>query len=92
MKDTIEKLYDHKEALLFCGGIAAAIIGKKVLESEKVKNTAVDTMAKAMVIQKDAEESFQNMKDSAEDICHEAEEKNKKEIYIEDKDEKKSKK
>ncbi|MCC7553064.1 MAG: DUF1490 family protein [Methanobacteriaceae archaeon] len=81
----IEDIDIHKGALLFAGGIAAAIIAKKALESKTVKDAAVDIMAKAMVCQKEAEETFQNMKEDAEDICQEAEEKNKKSIYVEEK-------
>ncbi|MDL2271389.1 DUF6110 family protein, partial [Methanobrevibacter sp. OttesenSCG-928-I08] len=80
--------YEHKNALLFVGGVAAAIIGKKVLESDVVKKSTVNAMAQVMTIQKDAEETFQNMKEDAEDICHDAEELNKKEIYVEDKSKK----
>ncbi|MDL2246905.1 DUF6110 family protein [Methanobrevibacter sp. OttesenSCG-928-K11] len=84
----IDQIYEHKNALLFVGGVAAAIIGKKVLESDVVKKSTVNAMAQVMTIQKDAEETFQNMKEDAEDICHDAEELNKKEIYVEDKSKK----
>lgn len=84
MVKKLNQLYEHKNILLFAGGIAAAIIGKKLLESKTVKEGAINTMASLMTVQKEAEETFQNIKEDAEDICHDAEEKNKKEIYVED--------
>ena len=36
-KEIMDKMIEHKHALLFVGGIATAIVGKKVLESQKTK-------------------------------------------------------
>ena len=70
-EEIIDKCVEHKHALLFAAGIATAIVGKKVLESQTVK---------------DAEECFQDMKENAEDIVVDAHAEDKKEIYVEAKD------
>ena len=69
--EIFNKCYEHKHALIFAAGIATAIIGKKVLESQTVK---------------DAEECFQDIKENAEDIVVDANKETKKEIYVESKD------
>ncbi|MDO5823399.1 DUF6110 family protein [Methanobrevibacter sp.] len=76
---------EHKHALLFAGGIATAIVGKKVIESKTVKDAATKGMATIMSVKKDAEECFQDMKENAEDIVVDAHEEDKKEIYVESK-------
>ncbi len=85
--EILNKCYEHKHALIFAAGIATAIIGKKVLESKAVKDAATQGMASVMSVRKDAEECFQDMKENAEDIVFEANEENKKEIYVESKEE-----
>lgn len=83
-RDIIEKCVEHKHVLLFAAGIATAIVGKKVLESKTVKDAATQGMASVMSIRKDAEETFQDMRENAEEIVIDAHEVNKKEIYVED--------
>lgn len=83
MEKHLKKLIEHKHALIFVGGVATALVGKKVLESDKTKECCTQTMAKVLAMKKDAEESFQDMKDNAEDIVVDASEDKKKEIYIE---------
>ena len=85
--DNIEKILRHKHALLFAGGIATAIVGKKLLESETVKETCTKGMATVLAAKKDAEECFQDMREDAEDMVVDANAEVKKEIYIEDDDE-----
>lgn len=82
----VDKCMEHKHALIFAAGIATAIIGKKVLESETVKEAATQGMASVMAVRKDAEECFQDMKENAEEIVIDANEEEKKEIYVEAKD------
>lgn len=76
-----EKCYEHKHVLIFAAGIATAIVGKKILESKTVKNAATHGMANVMAVKKDAEETFQDMRENAEEIVIEANKDNKKEIY-----------
>ena len=78
-----DKCYEHKHALLFAAGIATAVVGKKILESKTVKDAATRGMATVMTVKKDAEESFQDMRENAEEIVIDAHEENKKEIYVE---------
>ena len=84
--EIFNKCYEHKHALIFAAGVATAIVGKKVLESQTVKNAATKGMASVMSVRKDAEECFQDIKENAEDIVVDAKKKNKKEIYVESKD------
>ena len=72
MEEYIDKVMEHKHALIFVGGIAAAIAGKKILES------------KAVAAKKDAEECYQDMVQNAEDIVVDANKDDKKAIYVED--------
>ena len=83
-KEYVEKVMKHKHALIFVGGIATAIVGKKILESKTVKDACTQGMATVMVAKKDAEECFQDMKDNAEDIVVDANSEVKKEIYVEE--------
>jgi hypothetical protein len=85
-KEFLNKCMEHKHALIFAAGIATAIVGKKVLESRTVKNAATRGMANVMAAKRDAEETFQDMKENAEEIMLDAHEEDKKEIYVEAKE------
>ena len=50
--DYIESVLRHKHALIFAGGIATAIIGKKILESEIVKDACTKGMASVLSAKK----------------------------------------
>ena len=84
--DIINKCTEHKHALIFAAGIATAIVGKKILESDAVKDAATKGMASVMYARKDAEECFQDMRENAEDIVVDAHQDDKKEIYVEAKE------
>ena len=84
--EIFNKCYEHKHALIFAAGVATAIVGKKVLESQTVKDAATKGMASVMSVRKDAEECFQDMKENAEDIVVDAHKETKKEISVESKD------
>ena len=58
--------------LCFVGGAAAAVVGYKVLKSQKARQLCVAGMAKGMKLQQDAQVALQNMKEDAQDLCHEA--------------------
>lgn len=85
-EDFLDKCAEHKHALIFAAGIATAIVGKKVLESKTVKDAATQGVAGVMSIRKDAEETFQDIRENAEEIVIDAHEEDKKEIYVEAKD------
>ena len=85
-EEFFDKCYEHKHALLFAAGIATAVVGKKVLESKVVKEAATQGMASVMAVRKDAEETFQDMRENAEEIVIDAHEEDKKEIYVEAKE------
>ncbi len=71
-RDLVNKMIEHKHALLFVGGIATAIVGKKILESQTTKDYAAKGMAKVLTCKSDLEESIQDIKDNAEDIHSDA--------------------
>jgi len=60
------------KVLCFVGGVAAAVIGTKVVNSEKARNLCVKTLARGMMIQDCAKEHFQNIKEDAMDIYEDA--------------------
>ena len=76
---------EHKHALLFAGGIATAVIGYKVLTSKTTKDLATKGMAGVISAKKDVEETFQDMKENAEDIVYDASAQ-KHEIFVEKKE------
>ena len=45
MLEHFDRVLKHKHALIFAGGIATAVIGKKVLESDAVKDACTKGMA-----------------------------------------------
>jgi methylmalonyl-CoA mutase cobalamin-binding subunit len=67
-RDLVDKMIEHKHALLFVGGVATAIVGKKILESQTTKDYVAKGMAKVLTCKSDLEESIQDIKDNAEDI------------------------
>ena len=69
------KYLKSAKVICFLSGIAAALIGVKMVKSKTVRKACVATMAKGMKLQKDAQEAFQNMKEEAEDMCFEAQKK-----------------
>ena len=83
-KKYIDPIMKHKHALIFAGGIATALIGKKILESDAVKDSCTKGMAAVLSAKKDAEECFQDLRDNAEDIVVDANAEVKKEIYVEE--------
>lgn len=85
-KKVLDKCVEHKHALIFAAGIATAIAGKKILESQTFKDAATKGVASVMSVRKDAEECFQDIKENAEDIVEDAHKQDKKEIYVEAKE------
>ena len=81
MKENLNKVIKHKKLLLFAGGAITAIAAKKILESDETKKFCVKTLAKVMELQDQAEETFQDVKDNAEDVRHEAKLKAKNEVF-----------
>ena len=57
---------------VFLGGIAAALVGGKILTSKKTREVTVNAVAQAMKLHKDAQATFANIKEEAEDICFDA--------------------
>ncbi|AGN16453.1 MAG: hypothetical protein MR750_02285 [Methanobrevibacter boviskoreani] len=87
MSDYWDEICEHREALIFLGGIATAYIGKKILESQQVKKACTQGMASVMAVKRDAEECYQDMKENAEDIVVDSSKAEKKQIYADSKKE-----
>ena len=68
MQEWKDKIFEHKHALIFVGGVAAALVGKKILESQTTKDYAARCMATVLNCKSELEESIQDIKDNAEDI------------------------
>lgn len=81
-EDIHEKIFEHKHALLFVGGIATAIVGKKVLQSKATKDYAAKSMAKVLTCKSELEESIQDIKDNAEDIHTDAQAAKKEAVVV----------
>ena len=81
-EDFIGKIYEHKHALIFVGGIAAAVVGKKILESQTTKDYAAKGMAKVLTCKSEIEESIQDIKDNAEDIHTDAKAAKKEAVCV----------
>lgn len=75
LKMKLTDIIKNEKLLCFAGGVLAATYGVKALKSEKARKTAVNGLAKCMKLQKDAQATFQNMRDEAEDICYDAKQK-----------------
>ena len=71
MREYYDKCMEHKHALIFLGGIATAVVGKKILEAETTKNACTNAMAKVLAV-----------KDNAEDIALDAKEAKKEKILV----------
>ena len=67
------KCLKNEKLIYFIGGVVSATIGVKALKSDKARSICVRGLAKGMKLQKDAQETFQNMKEDASDICFDAE-------------------
>ena len=69
--------YMHNKGLWgFVGGMIAAAIGAKVVKSPVARKLAVQGLSKAMLIQQKAMEQLANIREEAQDLCHEAAAKN----------------
>ncbi len=66
--------------LCFFGGLAAAMAGAKLVKSGAVRKAAVSGLARAMRLQKEAQEALANLREDACDLCCEAERKSKEKV------------
>lgn len=90
-KKIVDHAIEHKYALVFAGGVAAALIGKKVLESKAVKEATTNCVAGALAVKQEAEDRLEEIKADAEaQICEDEEET--VEIEVEEEEEEKPKK
>lgn len=68
----IPECLKNEKVLCFIGGAAAAFVGAKIVKSDKTRKACVSGLAKCIKIQKDAQATFQNMKEDAQDLCYDA--------------------
>jgi len=66
-KKIVDHAIEHKAALIFAGGVAAALIGKKVLESQAVKEATTNCVANVLAVKGEAEEKLAEIKADAEE-------------------------
>ncbi len=64
--------FNRNMLLSFAAGMAATVVGSKVLKSPKTRELIVSGMAKGIKLQHDAQEALQNMREEAEDLVVEA--------------------
>lgn len=69
---SIIKFFTNKKVLAYAGGIATATLGVKILKSAPVRKAAVSTVAGGMKLRDDAMSTFENIKEDAQDLYHEA--------------------
>ena len=75
-----DRILKHKNALIFAGGVATAVVAKKIIDSKIVKDATTDAVASVMAIKKDAEDKMDEIRTDAEAIVEEE----KVEIEIEE--------
>lgn len=56
----------HKYALIFAAGVATGIIGKRIIQSPEFRDASTKALASLMAFKNDAEETFNDMKENAE--------------------------
>lgn len=92
-KKIVDYANEHKHALIFAAGIATVVVGKKILESDAVKEATTNAVAGVMSVKKDAEEKVEEIRLDAEAIaCEDEFEEEKVEIEVEEIEEKEDKK
>ena len=65
-------MFKNEKFLYFAAGLAAAALGATAVKSGKARKWCVQGMASGILLQRQALEAFQNIKDEATDICHDA--------------------
>ena len=81
----MKKFLKDEKVLCFLGGMAATVIGAKILKSKATKNACVKVVASGMKLQQDAQVALEEIREEAEDIVYEAKELNNTESIEEDK-------
>lgn len=76
----LNQAVEHKELLIFAAGVATAVVGKKILESQAVKEATTNAVAGVMAVKQDAEDKLDEIKADAE---AQFEDEDKVEIEIE---------
>lgn len=67
-----ECIKENSKLACYVGGALTAFVVEKVVRSPKFRETCVSTLAKGMMLQKEAENYVQNIKDEAQDLCYDA--------------------
>ncbi|MDY2986734.1 MAG: hypothetical protein SOR77_03765 [Peptoniphilus sp.] len=68
------KYLGTEKSAFFVGGVAVAMVAKKVLKSKSLHNLAVSAVAGGMKIQKEAAYQLEAIKEDAEDLVRQKEE------------------
>ena len=65
-------IYMKTKLLYFLGGVVASVVAKKALECDAIRSTCVKGIAGGIKLNHKAMEAIQNIKESAADMCAEA--------------------
>ncbi|MBR6399666.1 MAG: DUF1490 domain-containing protein [Firmicutes bacterium] len=68
----LKDVLTSEKFLCFIGGIAAAVVGTKVLKCEKTRELCVQGLAKGMKFKHDTRTAVQNLKEDAQDVYYDA--------------------
>jgi hypothetical protein len=68
----LSKYLKDSRVICFVCGAVAAVIGGKIVKSNKTRQTVVKGIAKGMKLKHDAQAALQNVKEEAQDICYDA--------------------
>lgn len=66
------KYFHDCRFICFACGAVAAVIGGKILKSDKTRQACIKGIATGMKLKHDAEAAFQNMKEEAQDAYYDA--------------------
>lgn len=70
--------FGNQKVGFFALGAAVATLGVKALKSKPARDLAVNTLACGMKIQDEAKEAYENIKEDAQDLVHDAKVENLK--------------
>jgi len=70
----LKHLHEKEKMLLFLGGAVTTLYSLYCIKSGKAKKIAVKSMATGIQLQRKVHETFQNIKEEAVDIVHDADE------------------
>lgn len=68
----LKKCFENTKIVCFACGAVAALIGRKILKSQKTRELCVKGLASGMKLKRDAEVTLQNIREDAQDMYYDA--------------------